>query len=148
MAKTVEDYKVEEFVDRDIEWIGEELPQSTNHITWWVCWVCDHEWEARYNDVARGSGCPNCSIRRLKTTQDYFDLAGEKNIIWLGGEVPKTVSDSTLWRCNVCSHEWTNAYKRIITKGGGRACPKCAMARRIETRKKTLLVKKRERELV
>lgn len=147
MTITVEDYQAEAFLDRDIEWIGEEIPPTSNLTTWWACLVCEYEWEARYNDISRGSGCPNCSVRRPKTVQDYFDLAEEKEIIWTGGLVPKTVSDTTSWRCKKCSHEWTNAFKRIHTKKVGRVCTKCSMVTRIATRKKTNEIRKREREL-
>jgi hypothetical protein len=44
---------------RGLQWIGKRSPKSAHHKTTWRC-PKGHEWEARYNNIRKGSGCPHC----------------------------------------------------------------------------------------
>lgn len=104
---------------KGFEWIGEEAPYTRGK-TWWRCSE-GHEWEARYNSIQQGSGCPHCCGNALRTSESYHSLAESKGFKWIGKELPKNVDIKTTWRCPE-NHEW-EACCASIRKGTG--CPHC-----------------------
>lgn len=44
---------------KNFQWLGNELPCAVSIKTLWKC-KNDHQWEARYNDIKSGHGCPDC----------------------------------------------------------------------------------------
>ena len=44
---------------RGFLWIGAVLPKNVRIKTWWKC-EKGHKWEAKYNDIYNGNGCPHC----------------------------------------------------------------------------------------
>lgn len=56
--KAVEDYH-ELAKERDFEWVGEKPPRNIHTKTRWRC-PKNHEWEAVYSNIQRGTGCPHC----------------------------------------------------------------------------------------
>jgi len=105
--------------ERGFYWIGPEVPNTLTKTTW----QCSdgHRWEARYNDLSNGSGCPYCSGVARKTPEDYHSLAEEHGFFWIGPEVPN-VSSKTWWRCKN-NHEWDAKYNDI---SNGSGCPYCS----------------------
>jgi len=69
---------------RGIQWLGDELPKNTTTRTKWQC-PEGHVWEARYNGMYRGHGCPDCANMvngvKVSSQQEWLcDLvAGELN---------------------------------------------------------------------
>ena len=51
-----------------------------------VKWECDegHQFDATYHDIRRGGGCPVCSHRVVKDSEDYHTLASLLELVWLG----------------------------------------------------------------
>ena len=85
-------------------------------------WECGygHGWEAPYNSIRQGYGCPFCAGLAPKTPVDYHTLAEERGFRWLGPVVPNT-STKTSWECEQ-GHRWEARYGDI-QQGGG--CPVC-----------------------
>ena len=104
---------------RGFRWLG---PEVSNVLTK-TRWKCEfgHRWEARYNSIQQGRGCPVCASKVPKTPVDYHVLAAERGFCWLGPEVPNT-SIKTSWECEQ-GHRWEAPYNSIQQ---GRGCPVCA----------------------
>ena len=86
-------------------------------------WGCNegHNWSARFTDVQKGDGCPDCSIRRKTTIQDAQNLAKNRGFKFLSIEF-KNTSTKYPWQCSH-GHEWNTNYNRIHNGWG---CPHCA----------------------
>lgn len=44
---------------RGFRWLGDKVPPNTLTPTLWSCGA-GHKWQARYNAIQRGTGCPEC----------------------------------------------------------------------------------------
>ena len=105
--------------ERSFRWLGPEV-SSTKTLTGWEC-KHGHQWEARYNDIRKGSGCPACAGNLAKAPTDYYALAEERGLRWIGPEVPNNHT-TTEWECPE-GHRWEIPYSSIQQ---GRGCPFCA----------------------
>ena len=83
---------------RGFQWISDSLPRNVMQKTSWRC-KKGHQWCATFDNVSRGSGCPFCSDKAIKTEADYHALAGKKGYQWIGKSVPKTTRTKTEWLC-------------------------------------------------
>lgn len=115
--KTSEDFHAVA-LKHSIEWLGKE-PVSTRTKTLWRC-TKGHIWEAPYNHVCRGRGCPFCSHNSLRNAGDYAALAQHRDFIWLG-PFPKTTHNKTSWQCQQ-GHVWQARFADIQD---GSSCPIC-----------------------
>lgn len=106
---------------RRFKWVGALLPKNTNTSTWWECEKGDR-WEAKYQDIKNGSGCPVCNNRVPKTEEDYHILAESCGFKWVGGVLPKYVIDRTWWECGE-GHKWEAVYSNIQQ---GKGCSICS----------------------
>ncbi len=96
-----------------------------------VWWICDkkHEWSAKIDNRARGTGCPYCagqSICRDNCLQTkHPELSKEWHPTKNGNLTPNDItpgcSKKVWWRCQK-GHEW-QAIVRSRAKGAG--CPFC-----------------------
>lgn len=118
--KTIENYH-SLAKDRGFEWIGKSLVNVMTK----TCWRCNqgHKWEAKYNHIKNGRGCPYCAGRAQKTPEDFHQLAKIKGFTWLGPEVPNTTT-KTRWRCDV-GHEFRTNYT-VLRVSKGKGCPHCS----------------------
>ncbi|MBP5193177.1 MAG: zinc-ribbon domain-containing protein, partial [Clostridia bacterium] len=41
----------------------------SNKRAWWLCPVCNHEWDAVINSRNKGAGCPKCGIKKRTKRQ-------------------------------------------------------------------------------
>ena len=105
--------------ERGFTWLGPEV--ANVHIN--TNWRCPegHEWPAAYSSIQQGSGCPECAGLKPKVSDDYGELAAQREFTWLGPEVAN-VHTKTNWRCPE-GHEWPAAYANIQQ---GMGCPECA----------------------
>ena len=109
---------------RGFRWLGPEA-SNTKAKTWWDC-KQGHRWEARYNDVQQGCGCPKCAVQsraepQRKKPADYHTLAKQQAFRWRGPEVSNVFS-KTVWECSE-GHCWEAPY-HSIQRGNG--CPHCS----------------------
>lgn len=105
---------------RGLEWLGPVVPNARTK-TRWKC-PEGHIWEAVYDKISRGRGCPYCAGIASKTARDYYDIAEERGFLWLGVQVPKKVNIKTGWECFL-GHRWETTYNKIQQ---GKGCPRCA----------------------
>jgi hypothetical protein len=106
---------------RGFEWLGPEV-SGVMIKTWWQC-SRDHSWQAKYNHIKNGRGCPHCSHRIPKNEQDYCQLAESRKFQWLG-PLPSDTREKTNWRCDL-GHEFSTPYTTLRTSKG-KGCPHCA----------------------
>jgi hypothetical protein len=107
--------------DIGFRWLGPEVPNTQTK----TLWECEegHQWEAIFNSIQRGAGCPFCAGVAPRTPEDYHALAEERGFRWLGPEVPN-VRTKTWWQCEE-GHCWEAVYDKVRQ---GRGCPACAGA--------------------
>ena len=89
---------------------------GNNRKVWWLCPICDHEWEAVISNRAHGTGCPECNRQKIKLKPGVNDLATVKPDLaaqWHptknGILSPCNVtfgSLKTVWWLGPCGHEW------------------------------------------
>ena len=121
IPKSTEDYhKLTK--GRGFTWLGPEVTRIDIK-TRWQCRK-GHIWEATFDGIQRGTGCPYCANRIPKSTEDYHKLAENRNLVWLGPSVTRTVY-KTEWRCQR-GHEWKATFDGI-NQGSG--CPICRQSR-------------------
>jgi superfamily II DNA or RNA helicase len=86
-------------------------------------WQCSkgHKWEAKYNSIQQGLGCPHCAGLARKTIDDARALSRTKGFKFLSPTFAG-VHRKNLWRCQE-GHEWEASYGSIR---GGTGCPYCA----------------------
>lgn len=102
---------------RGWEWLGPEVSNVTIK-TLWKC-ECGHCWEARFQAIQSGNGCPYCAQIRTKfsrlnrkSTEDYHALAAKRSINWAEESLPKDVRAKTLWKCAI-GHIIEASYEQI-----------------------------------
>lgn len=127
VPKTAKDYH-ELAKSRGFEWLG----SAVSNVSTKIRWKCGggHEWEAPYNGIQQGRGCPICAGNMRLTPRDYYELAERRGFEWLGPEVPNNFT-KTRWRC-FRGHEWEAFYNNISK---GRGCPACGCESRREKKK-------------
>lgn len=107
--------------ERDFKWLGPEVTGVMKK-TWWQCGN-GHKWDAKYNHIKNGRGCPHCSHRTPLQSADYQQLAKSKGLEWLGPVVPDNRT-KTSWRCDQ-NHEFDTAYT-TLKSSKRKGCPYCA----------------------
>ncbi len=106
---------------RGLLWLGPEAP-NVGTKTWWQCRE-GHQWEARYNDIQQGTGCPVCQKRVPITAEQYHAAGATIGIHWTEKNVPKNTGILTSWECDR-GHRWKASYGNVCYQGTG--CKKCA----------------------
>jgi hypothetical protein len=103
---------------RGFRWLGLKVPGVRAKTTW----ECEdgHQWQASFDSVRRGSGCPVCAGNLPKEPADYHAIAEKRGFRWLGPEVPNTQT-RTDWKC-AQGHQWQGRYGDIQQ---GKGCPIC-----------------------
>lgn len=99
-----------------------------------TCKVCNNTYLVRPNSVLRGHGCKFCENRVAKTTSQYIEELGNRDITVLGEYIGNKAN--ILHKCNICSVKWEANPNNVLSKESG--CPECA---------KDLTVSKPEQEL-
>lgn len=132
-------------LDLGIQWIGEVVPESTHHLTEWLC-QNGHKRLIGYSHLKHSrDGCRECYRESTRhTAEDYHNLAMERGIKWVGFERPHNVNVKTLWRCD-CGNEWLAQYADILQ---GRGCPKCSRERGKEAARATRERKRAKRQKI
>ena len=105
--------------EKDFEWLGPKV-FNTHTKTWWRC-SKGHKWEAIYDSLRDGTGCPFCAGNKPKKPTDYCRLAEKMGLKWLGPQV-SSVRDKTGWECSR-GHTWEAAYSTIQQ---GHRCLRCS----------------------
>jgi hypothetical protein len=99
--------------------LGPEAPNVQTK-TGWQC-PQGHQWQATYDKIRGGTGCPYCAGSLPKTPDDYHALAEKRGFVWTGPEVAN-IKTKTGWQCPQ-GHHWQANYSKIQS---GTGCPFCA----------------------
>ncbi len=115
---------------KGFEWLGPEVC-NTGIKTKWRCSE-GHEWEISLNGL---KGCPvcrynQCRVNSKHTNADYHQLAKERDLEWLGPEVPNAATQ-TGWRCSH-GHTWDSTYN-VVRRS--KMCPACYFLERSEQKR-------------
>ncbi len=104
-------------------------PQSNKKV-WWLCPVCNFEWQAAISARSAGTGCPACcghaahaGVSDLATVNP--DLAAQWHTAKNGNLAPthvKAGSGRKVWWSCASGHEWE---ARIASRSAGSGCPVC-----------------------
>ena len=108
----------------------------SNRKVWWICDQCPdghlHRWEARVCNRTNGSGCPQCSGRKVCKHNSLATKAPSVAAQWdyeTNDGTPDSVvaqsSQAVGWLCDVCSHKWRATPNQRVSKQKA-GCPKCA----------------------
>ena len=118
-------------------------PQSKRKVRW-ICDQCPdghlHSWSARVQSRTNGSGCPQCSGRKVCKHNSLATKAPAVAAQWdyeaNDGTPDGVVAQSNQpahWHCDACGHEWRATICARVSKLK-RGCPQCAESAR--TKKK------------
>ena len=93
-----------------------------------LCLICDHKWQATYDNFKNNNtGCPKCS-EKLKPTQEFVEEAYLKsNIKMLSVYISNKVKNDLL--CLICDHKWQSNFNNFQSSNCG--CPECSRLSRI-----------------
>jgi hypothetical protein len=106
---------------RGFIWTGKALPGNVLSKTSWQC-EKEHSWQAPYNAVQNGRGCPKCFRKRVrKGLAHYHLLARARGFRWTGKALPQNTHTKTSWRCKK-GHRWQTCYGNIQQGSGCRKC--------------------------
>lgn len=91
------------------------------------CNMCDNEWEASPTNILRGTGCPNCYLKKIKSpkktheqfVKDAMNINSDITIIGVYNGAHKPIE----CKCNKCNYIWSPIPSSILL---GHGCPKCA----------------------
>lgn len=107
-----------------------QVTLHSNKTVWWQC-SNGHQWQARINNRANGTGCPFCNQARLipeKTSLAAINPAlatqwdAEKNSPLTPRDVTAYCNDAHWWRCEK-GHSWKAA---VSNRQLGKGCPYCS----------------------
>ena len=101
--------------------------KGSSHQAWWKC-LEGHEWEARINSIAGGTGCPYCSGRRaISGVNDIATLYPHlikdwhpDNKLSLDSLRPGS-QEKGLWKCDK-GHEWETKVRNRVNGAGCLVC--------------------------
>lgn len=115
-----------------------EYTPNSRYKVWWICSVCEKEWQAKISHRVQGVGCPNCAIERsknayietkLKTAKSFGELHPELLEDW---DFNKNVdvdpfrlfehSNRKVWWLCKKGHSYNTS---IHVKVSGSGCPQC-----------------------
>ena len=122
--KTKEIYEKELLMKHDgtIKIIGEYI--GSNHKTRFRCETCQNEWMARPESVLRGTKCPKCSNKSVKSGNGFLTNLKNKH----GTRITTTdlyvrANIKMSFKCNICGNIWSARPYNILS---GKGCPECA----------------------
>ena len=87
------------------------------------CRKCEYEWLVTPNKLLSGRGCPKCSGKMKKDTEQ-FEAELKKVNPWIKvvGDYSSASSPIRV-RCKKCNHVWSPVASSLLV---GNGCPKCA----------------------
>lgn len=120
----------------------DEVSPRTTKKAWWLCPICDYEWEATIFSRTDGCGCPRCAGKILVPGHTFGDVYPRLAAQWhptLNGDLkptdvfPKT-KRKVWWLCSVCGQTWNASVAGRSVSGndlaeGETRCPFCTRRR-------------------
>ena len=120
----------EEWSDKNLPLLPEDINEKSRLNVWWKCSVCGYEWKSVVYTRVRGSQCPVCAGRNvLKGVNDLFYTDPELEREWdfdknksLPERYSRTSAERAWWKCQY-GHSWSMKISdRTLHKKGCRVC--------------------------
>ena len=122
------------------------IKPHSNKEVWWTCDQCPdghpHSWSATVYNRTRGTGCPQCTGRKVCKHNSLATKAPGVAAQWDYEEndgTPDSVvaqsSQVVSWLCDACGHKWSATPDSRVSKRKS-GCPDCATVAR-RTKKQT-----------
>lgn len=129
----------------DIEVLNKKYTSSSQKIKC-RCLIDGHEWGTVWGHLKRGTGCPECGIKKTKEKQKFStDYVFSKisdihpDITILSRDYVNSIGALSC-QCNIDGHIWESNFSRLQQ---GHGCPKCAGKLKLTLKE----VKKKLREM-
>ena len=111
------------------------IKPHSNKKVWWLCDQCPdghpHSWSTAVRNMSNGSGCPQCSGRKVCKHNSLATKAAWAAAQWdyeANDGTPETVvahsSHTAHWLCDACNHKWSARVGARVSQKNG--CPQCA----------------------
>ena len=112
-----------------------DITPNSSRKAWWICGQCPdghlHSWEATVKNRSNGSGCPQCSSRKVCRHNSLATKAPKVAAQW-DYEANDSTPDNVVaqsnqpvgWRCDVFGHKWSASPNRRVSKIKA-GCPQC-----------------------
>ena len=105
-----------------------DVTPGSHKKVWWQC-SKKHEWETTVKERSRGSGCPECSGKKVGKDNNLYVKNPQLAKEWHKSKnKPLTPKDATTgsnekvwWQCKK-GHEWRAL---VSSRSNGRGCPNC-----------------------
>ena len=120
-----------EWSERNYPLRPEDISSRADKSFWWTCSVCGHEWRGTVRGRMKGTMCPVCADRKVKTGVNDLaftdpDIAAEWDLSLNKGLRPQAVSryssKRAWWKCSH-GHSWNSIiYMRTLE---GLTCTAC-----------------------
>lgn len=130
MKKSHEDFvrKVQEEYNGEYSVLGKYINNRTKILVRHNCDKCNnYEWKVNPSNLLRNGGCPKCSGKIKKTTEQFKEEVYEKygdEYIVLGEYKNNKAKILVRHNCKKCnSHEWLIEFKALLR---GNGCPVCS----------------------
>ena len=104
-----------------------------------LCMQCNHEWNARPNNLLKGTGCPICRKKAAANTQRKTHEQFASELAQVDNSIALTspyigAREYVGCRCKTCNHEWRALGTNLLR---GKGCPVCARVSAGNKRKRT-----------
>ena len=110
------------------------ITKFSNRNVWWICDKCPdghiHRWQSFVKTRSYGTGCPQCSGRKLCKHNSLATVAPATAAVWdsvKNGCTPDMVmahsSKPAHWHCKTCNHKWVIGPGTKARLNSG--CPRC-----------------------
>lgn len=117
------------------------IKPSSSKKVWWTCDQCPdshlHSWSAIVSNRSRGSGCPQCSGRKVCKHNSLATKAPGVAAQWdydKNDGIPDSVvaqsHQAVRWLCDACGHKWSASPNARVSRNNG--CPQCARIARTQ----------------
>lgn len=87
------------------------------------CKSCDYEWEAIWDSLNRGRGCPDCSGNQLKTIEEIKEYVSSNSNCELLSKSYTNLKENLIFKCE-CGKEFERNFNDFRRKN--KNCPECS----------------------
>jgi hypothetical protein len=115
--------------EKNNDLLPSEVGYASHKRVWWKC-VVGHEWQAVINSRTRGSNCPECGIRKIKSGGSLADRYSKISNQWdydkngiLTPEKVTYASHKTIWWKCTKGHSWEQTISHRTMDN--QQCPEC-----------------------
>lgn len=113
-------------------YVSGEFSNAQKKNLFFVCNICDCEWDTSWNMISNGHGCPYCKGKRVSSKNNIaivrpdlvYEWDWERNIS-KPTDFTKGSKEVVWWKCGYCNERWESS---ILSRYSGNGCPFCNMS--------------------